>query len=383
MASLDVKTNCVTLDNCGSHKDEGSGMKDGTTTIIHVLGKLNPSGMERMLVSAAEEFALHGVRGIVVAQGTGHRFQNELAAAGYEVHVFPNGIAKEFARFRRMVRSSRPDVIHIHTEASYLLTVVSCWIASDRRVPLVRTVHNVFLARGWWRVKRTLQAAVADRLVRRLVAPSPDVVENERRFLRRPLLIYNWVDAAYFDVRQKRNKPRVALKDPTALIVGNCSRIKNHELALSALARAGWSVLHLGDESGVSDEERRLLENLAAAGAVKARGVTDPQPYLLEADAFLMPSRNEGMSVALAEALVSGVPCLVANSPGLQWAAEMPGTQLLQLEVDDWVSALRKLESGAHAPSGASHGDEIDFSPARGVREYLAVYGINASSGNH
>ena len=98
------------------------------------------------------------------------------------------------------------------------------------------------------------------------------------------------------------------------------------------------------------------------------RGVHDPTVALAEATLFLMPSRNEGMPVALAEALVAGVPCIVADSPGLRWASA--DAIVLPLHPEKWLQALRSAGTGVAIPQ-----IRIDFSAERGVREYLAVYG--------
>jgi glycosyltransferase involved in cell wall biosynthesis len=233
-------------------------------------------------------------------------------------------------------------------------------------------VHNVFLARGRWRISRVLQSLVGARFVDAIAAPSPDVVQNERRFFRRAHLVYNWVDPSFADVRVRRVAAAGEPSAQVALIVGNCSEIKNHEFALRVIGDAGWRVAHVGNERQMPTTESAVLASLEAAGVVTHRGVGDPRAHLVSASAFLMPSLFEGMAVALAEAIVAGVPCLIANAPGLQWARGIDGVHLVDLRADEWQSVLRGLETdatvvGKNAP---------DFSPARGVAEYLSLYGV-------
>ena len=58
--------------------------------VVHLLASLRPSGMERMLVSAAPGTSPQaGVESVVVGQGLDHPFAGELRDAGYSVRTIP------------------------------------------------------------------------------------------------------------------------------------------------------------------------------------------------------------------------------------------------------------------------------------------------------
>jgi glycosyltransferase involved in cell wall biosynthesis len=60
-----------------------------------------------------------------------------------------------------------------------------------------------------------------------------------------------------------------------------------------------------------------LIAELGLAGAVDLPGASpDPGPSLRAADLFLLPSHEEGMSVALLEAMALGVPLVASAIPG-------------------------------------------------------------------
>ena len=53
-----------------------------------------------------------------------------------------------------------------------------------------------------------------------------------------------------------------------------------------------------------------------------------------------MPSLHEGMPVALAEALVVGLPSVVSDAPGFRWASVLDGVTALPHDVDQWTRAI-------------------------------------------
>lgn len=328
--------------------------------------------MERMLVTAAEHFRTENVHNIVVGQGRHHPYANELRKAGYDVRELES-IGLSFTNalvFRRLVRDLGVDVVHIHTEGNYLRTALVARWALGRTGALVRTIHSIFAAKGLWRVKRFLQAKVADRLLSALIAPSPDVVAQERTMMRMPQVIFNWVDDEVYSIQPYRDSnaaPRDSV--PTALIVGNCSPIKHHELALEAISESQHNVLHLGDERDASPRELALLDSIERSGRLLERGVQSPHDALRRADYFVMPSRHEGMSVALAEAIVAGVPALVNDVQGLQWARNISGVTMVSDDEAAWALAVKNWELSTLAGSSAP-----DLSAARGAKEYALVY---------
>ncbi|WP_347059000.1 glycosyltransferase family 4 protein [Blastococcus sp. HT6-30] len=325
--------------------------------------------MERMLVSAAPYFAAAGVESHVFGRTDAANYSERLREAGYVVHMTSSQGMGSWRDLARTLRRGRFDVVHIHTEGKYLATVLAVVLASRGRARIVRTVHNVFNAQGLWLFKRRLQATLADPFVHVVVAPSDDVVRHERMFGRRPRLIYNWVDDEFFDVRRRRRNREEGASPAVGLIVGNCSEVKRHELALEAVSRLGHSVAHLGIETSASQQEAVLLDKLDQAGVVLVRGVGDPALIMSTASYFLMPSVWEGMGVALAEALVAGLPAVVSDSPGLQWSKGLPGVSMVPPLIDEWTAAIDELDSGP-APAALP----IDFSASRGVSEYLSIY---------
>lgn len=344
-------------------------------TVLHLLGPLRPSGMERMLTTAAEGFLDEQVKGVVVGQGDDHTFMQELEGAGYAVYTLQHlGRSLEAVReLKRIVRRHNVDIIHIHTEGDYLRTTIAARWCLGRHGALVRTIHSIFDARGRWYWRRLGQALFADFFVAAIIAPSQDVADNERRFGRlRARVVLNWVDERFFAVSRSPLNEKRGSQPPIAAIVGNCSPIKQHELALDAIMAAGHLVWHVGDELRANLRERVLLDQMQEAGLVVSRGVQVPDRALAKADYFVFPSSHEGMGVALAEAIAAGVPAFVNDVPGVQWARGIKGVKFVgntdsawREAILGWPFSVKVLTTELIAP---------DLSAPRGVREYAEIY---------
>jgi glycosyltransferase involved in cell wall biosynthesis len=232
---------------------------------------------------------------------------------------------------------------------------------------IVRTVHNVFLASGFWFVKRWLRALAVDRFVSTIVAPSEDVRINETKLRRRATVILNWVDARYASARKTR---ALAPVERSVIFVGNCSPIKNHLQVLEELAGSDIRIRHIGVEESAPPDEIGLLDRLETESQVIERRAGDPLPSLVASDVFVMPSLHEGMGVALAEALEMGMPAVVADVPGLQWARGISGVRHVKTG-ESWHAAIRQALSG---PRHFDDRSNIDFTADRGASEYASLY---------
>jgi hypothetical protein len=241
--------------------------------VMHLLGSLRPSGMERMLVSGSTHFNENGIESIVVGQGEIHPYAGDLEKAGYRIAYIPpvRRLSGALA-LRRLISAERPHVLHIHSESGYAGAAVSAFLAPGSP-SVVRTIHNVFSPTGRTKLTRRVQSIVGDSVARALIVPSPDVQANEARFGRTTALIYNWVSDGITEVGAQ---PRTRARGPaSALIVGNCSAIKNHDLVLELLFEGGFDLYHHGNEEEATGHEKAS----GIAGQRNPRAVLRRPPF--------------------------------------------------------------------------------------------------------
>lgn len=317
--------------------------------VVHLLAELRPSGMERMLVSAAPYFSRADVDSVVVGQGSEHPFEPELRAAGYRVRTIPRVKSPGgVGAWARALREEQPDVVHIHTEGVFSMSVLCARLAAPKAL-IVRTLHSFFLADGWWGVKRRAQAYASDRFVDSFITLNPEMARHEAGFRRSSVIIPNWVDDRFLDTGDP------GVKDLDLVLVGNCSPVKDHSIVLSVALAEGWSVAHFGNESEIEEKEAALLEALEGTGKLVWRGVGDPLPWIQRARVFAMPSTREGFPVALAEAVALGAVCVVSDAPGFEWAREYPLVSYVAgRDKESWRTAILQAMTVAQAPETGS-----------------------------
>lgn len=355
----------------------------GSIRACHVLGELRPSGAERMLAVAAEEFVRAGCRcDILALGGRAGPYASALREVGYEVH---HGCSQRRIDYLRKlwqhVGRDRYDVVHLHMER------MSFWLAMGcraRGLRVVRSVHSLYPYRGRLRWYRLVQRALLRRLGVVQVAVSDAVAAHEARRLRNPcVVVENWLDVAGFEPVTERERVLVRAElqlpaDRLVLVaVGNCAPVKNHEFLIEALAHLPEAtLLHLGQEAGAGERE------LAAARGVSMHFLgarADVARLLAAGDVYVTSSLVEGAGIALLEALARGLPAVLPDRPGLREYAQWPGVRVEALEPARFAKAVAAVAAtrsngGAAELHRRAEAVRARYAPARGVSAYARLY---------
>lgn len=205
----------------------------------------------------------------------------------------------------------------------------------------------------------------------KVVVPSKHVVESftERGFPQRRLFLNHFgVDVSRFrpplqDAGAKRNSP-------TAIFVGNWSLRKGADVVVQALKIApDIRLVHVGP---IGDHRFPSGPQFVHYEAVDQMGLPD---FYHNADYFILPSREEGLSLVQAQALGCGLPIVCTNRTGgadLRQFIDVPEAVIV-VPADDPVGLVNGMRS-AFELSQRVRG--IDLLGASG-RSYLswAAYG--------
>ena len=190
-------------------------------------------------------------------------------------------------------------------------------------------------------------------------------------------VIYNCVDGP-------RGEADVAPVDGDYLLaVGRLSEQKNHALLIEALARSHYTgdLVILGEGECRASLEA-LAERLGVASRVKLPGVkrnAEVSAWLQGAKAFYMPSRYEGMSNALLEAVVGRTYTVVSNVPAQVEAVSVGHETYGEvLEIDDvaaWAASMDALQGVARPQPAATVAEALAerYSFARFMADFTSL----------
>jgi D-inositol-3-phosphate glycosyltransferase len=269
---------------------------------------------------------------------------------------------------RRLIADA--DVVNPQ-DALYATSALALALARRQHVPTVLTQHVAFVPQRHHALDVAQRAAVATlgrsaRLATRVVSYNPVVADWARE-------TWGLTDVAVLppgvppapEVNREEVRRRFGLPVDrfVALFVGRDVPKKGLDLFLGARDPA-YELLALSDRK--SPEVRPFVE---------------PEPFrelLASVDAFVLPSTGEGFPLALQEALVTGIPCVVAAEPGYERYLRDGEAVFVDRDADSIRTALTRLATDDDwRKDVAARGREAgrrEFSMSRFCAAYEELY---------
>jgi glycosyltransferase involved in cell wall biosynthesis len=276
------------------------------------------------------------------------------------------GLVSEIAELRRIVSRAAPELIHLHSSVAGL----------DGRLLLRGSLPTVFQPHGWsFHALRGRLRAVGvawERLGARWADEIICVSEDERDVGKRAgisgrwRLIKNGVDLHVFaeagpEARSSaRERLGLAPDDPMVVCVSRLSQQKGQDMLVQSWPLVRREVpearLFLIGDGPQLDELRRT----AGAGVTFTGRRNDVPDWIAAADVVALPSRWEGMSLAMLEAMARGRSVVSTDVGGARETIGERAGAVVAREPRPFASALieRLLDPGRAAAEGA-HGRRI------------------------
>lgn len=295
-------------------------MGEALPATMYVLSSLDGGGAERLLTNILlQQQAPEAVH--VVTVRPGGVFRSTLEAAGYRVTDL--GIPRDQRALRglralvRNMRAHAPVIVHGWDYSTNLLVFVACFLARSR-------------ARVFWGIFGTgpEKPSVRERAAIRLnvlfsgsvdgVIYNGDEVRDHHRALGfrepRSVVISNSIDAGAF---QQDEHERAALRKrfgiaPDDVVVAVVARVDDQKdwPSMCAAVRELPGVVMLAAGRGTTSLPDQ-------PGLLRLGWCDDVRSILSAADIFFLGSAfGEGMSLAVGEAMLCGLPCVVTDVGG-------------------------------------------------------------------
>jgi glycosyltransferase involved in cell wall biosynthesis len=319
--------------------------------IVHVTGFISSKygGLERFWVSLAAESAARGHRFycLMEAPPYSRQFADDLKAAGGEAVVMPaRGRPLGFGlELMRWMHRQGINVMHVHFTPASTLALMAGYLAG---VPV--RVSHIHSGLGVDRPQDiSLRVRTSCRLRRSLATrtlASSHMIEEQYRLAegggRESQVLYLGVEVPDRSARREavRRELGLAPDAPVLICVAFHAPVKGVDVLIDALGllREQYPRLKLIQVGGPEDPSDRAateaLEHRAEQAGVADRilwlGFRNDVPDLLAAaDIYCLPSRSEGLPLAVLEAMGAGLPIVGTAVGGVPEAVESGRTGLL------------------------------------------------------
>ncbi len=297
--------------------------------LLYIVNSLNPGGTERLVMEMGLAFSDEFRVSIVCLDEPG-RWAADLRRQGIPVHCLwrqPGLDLSMPVKIARIAREINAALIHAHQCTPWFYGALSRLFYSAPKLLLEE--HGRFYPEEDKPTRRQVNRAVIVPLSHRFVAVSEDVRWRLDRYegldAARVNVIYNGVDVGPRLSAPQRLTLRQTLgfteRDIVIGTVGRFDPIKNLPMLVESLAAARGQNrevrgLLVGDGPQFG-AVKQLLETHGLDEAVRLTGFRSDARQLVQCmDLFVLSSFSEGTSMALLEAMASGVPAAVTAVGG-------------------------------------------------------------------
>lgn len=365
-----------------------SGAQRHDVYVVHVINNLVVGGAERFLVLLADAQRRLGLRVEICSLVEPNPLAGDLAPRGIPFATCGRRRLNDprlLVDLTRLLRARQPDIVHTHLFYADTFGRLAARAAGIRAI--VGTEHSTegagLSSRRQLAMRRTAS------LAQRIVAVSEPVRQASAARLgiapERIEVIPNGIEIAPWETAVPVPREELDVEAGARLIgsVGRLDDAKGYDVLIEAVARladTGVRLVLVGDGPR-SGQLQDLVRDRRLGHAVRFLGWRRDVPRLVAAfDVFAQPSRYEGQSIALLEAMAAGRACVVSDIPEL---AEVAGDAAERARAGDpeaLTAALRRLlddpvrrqELGRKARDVA-RGYSIEASAARYVALYAAL----------
>ena len=255
-----------------------------------------------------------------------------------------------------LIKVYKYEFIHCHTPIG---SVIARCAAYKTNTPIIYTAHGFHFYKGA-PLKNWLLYYPIERLLSRwteiLITINKEDYKRAKKSFSAKRIEYVagvGIDLEKFSVEKTgreiiRRELGLHTDDVVLLSVGELNKNKNHEIVIRALAKIKNRNNHyvIVGQGGLYFYLKNMSKKLKINEQVHLLGYRDDMAEIyLASDIFVFPSKREGLSVALMEAMASGLPVICSSIRGNDDLIEngIGGVRVKKNEVKKYCEAIIKL----------------------------------------
>ena len=237
------------------------------------------------------------------------------------------GNLKAIKQIKKLVKKEKYDIVHCHTPIAALCTRLACSKARKNGTKVFYTAHGFHFYKGAplknWLLYYPVEKICAHFTDVLITINREDYALAQKKIKAKQVEYVPGVgvDLTRFgqtvvDKSAKRKELGIPENATLLLSVGELNENKNHETVIRAIKDLDVYYIIAG-KGGLQAHLQDVIDGLGMTNQVNLLGFRDDISELCEAaDIYVMPSCREGLSVALMEAMASGLPCVVSKIRG-------------------------------------------------------------------
>ena len=261
-------------------------------------------------------------------------FKKELEDMGIKVYNVPiprkitaiKEMISSYKEIKEICKENKYDILHCHSPIGGVLARFAFKEFRKKGGKLIYTAHGFHFFKGApiknWLIFYPIEKLCA-RYTDCLITINKEDYKIAQKFKTKKV---TYIPGIGIDTEKIKNIKRdreilnkFGIKDEVVLVsVGELSDRKNHKVILEALEKIEDDYIYIICGQGEKKEELvNLSKKLKIQNKVKFLGYRQDIKEILKAsDIFCFPSKQEGLPVALMEAMASGLPVVCSNIRG-------------------------------------------------------------------
>lgn len=348
--------------------------------ILQVITSLRTGGAEKLVVDLTISLRKKGHQvDVALFDGIETPFKQRLAESGCQVICLGHSMTSPRCMLPLMRLMRKYDVVHTHN------TYPQLYAAVDRlfvKRALVTTEHSTFnRRRGHWLLR------LADRWMYSKYDAVACISDKAREYLveeigsqKNTMTVYNGVDVESFRKAEPLSGLNSSMKRFVVVMVARFEPPKDQDTLIRAMALLppeDFELWMVGDSFRRS-ELQQLAKDLKVDGRTRFLGIRTDVPNILHAaDAVVMSSHYEGLSLSSIEGMAVGKPFVASDVDGLHEITAGAGILFKEGDEKELAAVLLRLKDDKEyyqsvAQACLERARKYDITKT--VDEYEAIY---------